>query len=222
MWYTIWQIMSVKKIFWEDPYLVETNARITSVSGSDVTLDRTILYAFSGGQESDSGAINGFPVISAKKDKFEIIYTLPENHPLKTGDEVKLTLDWDKRYRLMRLHFAAELVLEIVNQNYNRLEKIGANITSEKARIDFTYADNISAILPDVNDKLEDLINRNLEITSSFSDEANERRTWEIKDFAKVHCGGTHIKRTGEIGKTLLKRKNTGKNKERIEIYLMD
>ena len=54
---------------------------------------------------------------------------------------------------------------------------------------------------------------------SAFSDEAAELRYWEIPDLARVACGGTHLKRTGEIGKIELKRKNIGKGKERIEIF---
>lgn len=51
---------------------------------------------------------------------------------------------------------------------------------------------------------------------------SNERRYWKINEFAAVPCGGTHIKRTGEIGQIKLKRVNPGKGKERIEIYLPD
>ena len=46
---------STEKVFWEDPYLTELKTRITSVNGNDVTVDQTIFYAFSGGQESDEG-----------------------------------------------------------------------------------------------------------------------------------------------------------------------
>lgn len=47
-----------------------------------------------------------------------------------------------------------------------------------------------------------------------------EKRFWEIEGFAKVSCGGTHVKRTGEVGGMKLKRNNIGKGKERIEITL--
>ena len=47
----------VKKIFWQDPYLTELNTTVHSVAGNQVTLNETIFYAFSGGQESDAGSI---------------------------------------------------------------------------------------------------------------------------------------------------------------------
>ncbi|MDF2909885.1 MAG: serine-tRNA(Ala) deacylase AlaX [Sporolactobacillus laevolacticus] len=120
----------------------------------------------------------------------------------------------------MRLHFAAELVLENVYQNYNHPEKIGANITADKARVDFYWDGNISNIFPELENKVNEMIQSDLEIISAFSDEENQRRYWEIKGFARVPCGGTHIKKTVEVGPIALKRRNLGKGKERIEIYL--
>jgi len=138
--------MTVKKVFWENPYLAEIEARVKSVEGDIVTLDQTIIFAFSGGQQSDSGTIGGFEIIEAKKEGKEIFYTLEQNHNLKTNQTVNVKINWEKRYKLMRLHFAAELVLELVYQQYNHPEKIGANITADKARVDFLWKGNISSI----------------------------------------------------------------------------
>ncbi|MEI8216022.1 MAG: alanyl-tRNA editing protein [Eubacteriales bacterium] len=212
--------MAVKKIFWEKPYLTETDAIITCVDNNVVTLDQTIIYAFSGGQQSDSGMIEGHQVIESKKDGKEIIYTIEQNHGLSVGQNVILSIDWPKRYKLMRLHFAAELILELVYQNYGHPEKIGANITEDKARVDFFWEGNISEIFPDLLRKIEKLISSNLEIHSCFEDADEETRYWVIDGFAKVPCGGTHLRSTGEIGGIYLKRNNVGYGKERIEIYL--
>jgi len=213
-------MMSVEKVFWEDPYLTCLSARITGVKGNVVTLDRTIAFAFSGGQASDSGRINGYEILKAEKVNKEIYYTIPENHGLLVGDEVQVEIDWDKRYRLMRLHFAAEIILELVYQNYGHPEKIGANISDTKARVDFAWNGNISEIFPFLNQEAKRIIEANLPIISAYSDVENEERYWEIEGVGKVPCGGTHIKRTGEIGSIKLKRENIGKGKERIEITL--
>ena len=212
--------MSVKKIFWENPYLTILEATVTSVKDNIITLDQTIVYAFSGGQQSDSGTIGGFEILEAKKDGKEILYTIEENHNLIPHQNVIVTIDWEKRYKLMKLHFAAEIILELVYQNYNLPEKIGANIAVDKARVDFFWEGRISEIFPELLHKANKIINLNLEIVSAFDDEENQRRYWYIEGFAKVPCGGTHIKKTGEIGQITLKRNNLGKGKERIEIYL--
>jgi Ser-tRNA(Ala) deacylase AlaX len=208
-----------QKVFWEDPYLTQLETRITSVNGSDVTVDRTIFYAFSGGQESDSGTIGNQPVVRATKDGKEILYTLAEDHAFQPRVPVTMTIDWTRRYKLMRLHFAAELVLELTYRRLESIQKIGAHIAEDKSRIDFEWGENIAPVLPSIQQQALALIAADHEIISAFSDEGAEKRYWEIAGFARVACGGTHLRKTGEVGPIELKRKNVGKNKERIEIY---
>lgn len=212
--------MSVRKVFWEDPYQIELQTTITSIAGNVLTLKETIAYAFSGGQQSDDGTINDHKILKSQKNGKEIYYTIDNDHNLETGDTVQLKIDWDKRYRLMKLHFAAEVILELVNQNFNRPQKIGANITSEKARIDFIWENNISEMFPLLEQRAKELIESDKPIISAFSNEADEIRYWKIEGFGQVPCGGTHIKRTSELGALRLKRERQGKSKERIEIYL--
>ena len=209
-----------QKAFWSDPYRTSHEAVITSVNGSDITLESTIFFAFSGGQESDQGTIQGVPVISARKDGLEIVYTMPKEHGLSVGQKVGIEIDWARRYRLMRLHFAAELVLELFYKNLEGVDKVGAHIAQNKARIDFAWHQSISPLLPKFSEDVNRIISSDLEIRTGFDDEANERRYWEIEGFSRVPCGGTHVRRTGEIGPIRLKRDNIGKGKERVEIYL--
>ena len=208
-----------QKLFWADPYQTELDTVVKSVEGSAVTVAQTIFYAFSGGQESDAGTFNGVAVREARKDGQDILYTLPEDHALKTGDPLHMALDWERRYRLMRLHFAAEIILELCYQHLKPITKIGAHIAADKSRIDFEYGENISKHFPLLTTKAAELITADHSITSAYSDEASGKRYWEIEGFARVACGGTHLRRTGEVGTLELKRKNVGKGKERIEIY---
>lgn len=212
--------MAAEKLFWQDPYRTESSARVTSVNQEVITLDRTIFYASSGGQDSDSGTIGGYPVARAKKEGLEIYYTIEGPHALKQGDETVVAIDWERRYRLMRLHFAAEIVLELVYRHFDHPLKIGANIHQDKARIDFAWDGNISRIFPLIEQEAGRLIEADLPIRSEFSHKEQERRYWEIDGFAKVSCGGTHLGSTGEVGAITLRRKNIGKDKERIEISL--
>ncbi|MBN2125174.1 MAG: alanyl-tRNA editing protein [Deltaproteobacteria bacterium] len=210
--------MAVEKVFWKDPYLTELTARVTGVEGDVVTLDRTVFFADSGGQESDSGSIGGFRVLDARKEDMEIRYTLAGPHDLKPGREVRIRIDWDRRYALMRHHFAAEIVLELVYQRFGPVNKIGAHISTDKARLDFSWEGNISREFPELLEAARRVIASDLPVTSAYSDEQRERRYWEVPGFARVSCGGTHIRSTGEVGDILLKRRNIGKGKERIEV----
>jgi Ser-tRNA(Ala) deacylase AlaX len=211
-----------EKVFWKDPYLTQIETRVTRVENNDVTVAQTIFYALSGGQESDHGTIGEHRVLQARKEEKEIVYTIEDGHGLKPGDPVSMKIDWERRYKLMRLHFAAELVLELVYRKFHSIKKVGAHIAQNKARIDFEWDGNISKVFPAIQEEARGLIEANQEIISGFRDEEKEERYWEVPGFAQVPCGGTHLRRTGEIGRIELKRKNPGKGKERIEIYVSE
>lgn len=210
----------MKKVFWENPYQQSLTTKVVSVTDNRVLLEETIVFSFSGGQESDKGFINGKPILDSFIEGTLIYYTLEEDHGLSPGDMVLVEIDWPRRYRLMRLHFAAELILELVTKKLN-LEKIGAHISETKARIDFVYDKNISSIFEGILAEYNDIIRQDKIIKTDFSDIDSQRRYWEIEGFSKVPCGGTHVKSTTEVGFVALKRKNIGNSKERIEISLV-
>ena len=212
--------MPVKKLFWDDPYRTSLTTTVTDVQSDVVTLRETIFFAFSGGQESDRGTIGGKEVLDARKVGTEIFYTLPAGHGLKAGDAVTVEIDGARRLTLLRLHFAVELVLWAMLTRHGAPEKIGAHISADKARIDFLWEGSIAPVLPDAAACVNRLIEENRPIESAFSDEAAERRFWRIDGVGEMACGGTHPKRTGEIGPVRLRRRNIGSRRERIEITL--
>ncbi len=207
-----------RKLFWEDPYLSRVETSVAMVAEREVALASTIFFAQSGGQESDHGKIGGFQVLEASKRGTDIWYTLPEGHTLQAGTTAVVEIDWPRRYRLMRLHFAAELVLELIYRKMPGIEKIGAHISQDKARIDFALPESVSELLPEIAQAANAIVAADLAIGTGFEDAAMERRYWMISGFSRVPCGGTHVRRTGEVGAITLKRKNVGRDKERIEI----
>ncbi|MEO6918252.1 MAG: alanyl-tRNA editing protein [Collimonas sp.] len=212
----------VDKIFWQDPYRTTLKTTVATVDNDRIRLQETIFFAFSGGQESDAGAIAGHNVLSAEKEGLDIVYTLPAGHDLQAGSEVEIVIDWERRYRLMRLHFAAEMVLQLVYRLRPGIERIGAHISVDKARVDFAHEGSIAVLFPEIEKEAAALSSADLPIVTAFTDEAAQRRYWEVAGFAKMACGGTHPRTTAEIGALKLKRKNTGKGKERIEISLAE
>ncbi|WP_206732657.1 alanine--tRNA ligase-related protein [Halarcobacter ebronensis] len=117
-----------EKIFWIEPYKTELDSIVLTIQDDKVELAQTIFYAQSGGQESDAGTINNIPVIKAEKKDDTIIYTLACKPNFKVGDKVHTSIDWKRRYQLMKLHFAAELVLELFYKEYENIQKIGAHL----------------------------------------------------------------------------------------------
>ena len=82
-----------RKVFWEDPYQTELDTTVSSVASDQVTVGATIFFAFSGGQESDAGTIAGLPVLEARKDGAEILYTLAGDHGLRPRDAAHRGID---------------------------------------------------------------------------------------------------------------------------------
>lgn len=212
---------TMKKVFWDNPYQADLVTHVASVEGNEILFEETIIYSFAGGQESDKAVINGLPVISSRMEENLIHYTLPDGHGLSKGDKVTMIIDWPRRYRLMRLHFAAELILEIVTQKFH-LQKVGAHIAEHKARIDFISNENITPLFGEILSEYNKIIKENRSIQVDFSDVKNQRRFWKIDGFAQVPCGGTHVQSTAEVGFVTLKREHPGKSIERIEIRLID
>jgi Ser-tRNA(Ala) deacylase AlaX len=210
----------LRKVFWDDPYQKSLVTKVASVLDNRIVPEETIVFSFSGGQESDKATINGMPVIDSDIEGNFIYYELQEGHGLKSGDTITMEIDWPRRYKLMRLHFAAELVLEIVTRKWG-FEKIGAHIAEEKSRIDFVSDKNIAVLFDEILAEYNAIIEKDAPIKTGFSDIGSQKRFWEIDGFSKVSCGGTHVKSTAEVGYVTLKRKNIGKSKERIEIRLV-
>ncbi len=209
------------KVFWDNPYQTKLETKVSSVSDNLVTFEQTIAYSFAGAQESDKATVNGIPILDSKIEGHLITYTLPEDHGLVPGQMVTMEIDWTRRHRIMRLHFTAELVLELVTQKWG-LIKVGAHISETKARIDFKYDKHISTLFDEILAEYNQIIKNNLPIHKDFSDKENQRRFWKIEGFAQVPCGGTHVNSTGEVGAVTLKRVLVGKGVERIEIRLVD
>ncbi|MCW4627520.1 alanine--tRNA ligase-related protein [Marinomonas rhodophyticola] len=141
--------MTIKQ-FWVDPYQTELMTSITYIEQNQVMLAETIFYAESGGQESDSGSIGGVDVVKAEKVGRSILYTLATQPDFCVGQAVLVKIDWPRRYSLMRLHFAAEVVLELFYKSLPTLEKMGAHISENKSRIDFEWPESISPLLADI------------------------------------------------------------------------
>ncbi|MFV8430104.1 alanine--tRNA ligase-related protein [Vibrio owensii] len=210
------------KVFWDDPYQVELESTVSRVDGPCIELEETIFYAESGGQESDAGTIGGIQVIKAEKQGLSIVYTLEREPKFQAGAVVTTQIDWARRYALMKLHFAAEVILEVVTHRFPEMNKVGAHISADKSRIDFEWHESVKPLLPELQQQAQSVIDSHADIISDFSDTSEQRRYWKVDGFAQVPCGGTHLKNTSEVGRIQLKRKNIGKGKERIEISLVE
>jgi len=212
-----------EKLFYKESYTKELVAKIVRIDDKKVFLDKTIFYPQAGGEPSDTGFIEKYRVIDTQKEGSEIAHILEVQPELKVGQEVKCRIDWDRRYKLMRMHTVAHLLFNVCQMLLSpNIKGVGSNISEDKSRIDLAYDPTIT---PEIRQKLEDrcneLINKNLSVKCWWDEVKTNFRWTQIDDLPKLPCGGLHVKNLEEIGKfKIIKRESKGKGKQRLEFIL--
>jgi misacylated tRNA(Ala) deacylase len=211
-------------VFREHSYTKTLTATVTSVLESgDIELDRTIFYAASGGQPGDTGTFQRVDgsitriatVVHPEGDKTRIVHVpVPGEPVLKVGEQINTQIDWDRRYRLMRMHTALHLLSVVFPYPVT-----GGSIGEDKGRLDFDMPE-VPEDLPELEAKLNAMVAGNHAVTSEWiTDEemaANPGliKTMKVKppmgqgrvrlvrigDIDLQPCGGTHVANTSEIG----------------------
>ncbi len=217
------EVMKVtRKLYYEDAYLKEARAKVLDVREDALLLDQTIFYPTGGGQPHDKGTIKGVEVLDVyKDDNGNVWHVVAEPEKFKVGDEVELKIDWDYRYKLMRIHSAMHLLDHVLTEVLpGEWELYGSGMSVEKGRYDIVYPENVNQY----KEKIIETFNR-------YVDEGGEMKIWwegetrltQIRNFEVIPCGGTHVRDIKEIGHLKkLKRSSLGKGKQRIEIWLED
>jgi len=232
-------------LFRDDSYLREADATVVRVNDrGGIILDRTIFYATSGGQPGDTGFLeraDGTRVAVAGtitgESKEEILHIPAAGAtPLQAGEALKLLIDWERRYRLMRMHTACHLLTVVCP-----FPITGAAVAEDDSRVDFDIPD-AGFTKEDVTRALNELVAANhpvftrwitdeeLAANPSLVKSKNVRppvgtgriRLVCIGDNAVVDsqpCGGTHVRTTGEVGEIHIgKIEKKGRENRRFRI----
>ena len=230
-----------KRLFLEDSAAAEMTATVIRATQDGIVLDRTLFYARSGGQPGDSGMLRWaggeVAITEAVKGEGETILHLPagESNLPTEGTEVTGTLDWPRRHRLMRMHTALHLLCAALPG----IAVTGGQIGPDKSRLDLDMAE------PPAREALEarlnELIAGDHPVSTEWVDEAvldsnpalvrtlsvqPPRGTGRLRlvrigagemPIDLQPCGGTHVARTGEIGRMrIAKIENKGRQNRRI------
>ena len=224
-----------RRLYWEDMYLREFDARVESVEGTRVGLDQTAFNPRGGGLVSDTGALGGVKVLEAVKEGELIIHVLETPPAFGPSASVHGVLDWDRRFRIMRMHTSAHLLSAVVNRETGALIT-GNQISPDQSRVDFSLDDFDKGRISSYVDKVNEAIARGLEVKTYFMkrEEAlanpgfvklanamppadDVLRIVEIGDVDTQADGGVHVKNTLEIGKVVgVKTENKGKSNRRL------
>ncbi len=214
--------MTTEKLFWKDPYMREFEARVISIDGANVVLDKTCFYPRGGGQVGDIGEINGIKVLNTTKDESEnILHALERAPDFGVGVVVRGKIDWDKRYSTMKLHSSAHIVYYLMREVFGEECTIASPgiVDEKKDRSDYLFNTPLDREkLALVEKKANEIIQEAREIRT-WDEEG--KRYWEMIPFPRMMCAGTHVRNSSEIGNVAVARgKKPGAGKERIEISL--
>ena len=228
-------------LFIEDSYLKDFDATILNIDSNKIILDRTAFYAKSGGQPGDIGKIilNGkeINIIDTVYDnKQNILHVCENSNDLKIDEKIKGKINWEIRYKHMRMHTALHLLCSLIPYDVT-----GGQISFEKSRLDFNADDKIEK--EEIENKINQLVKDDHEISyqwitlEELDNQPDLVRTMSVKPprtnnkirLVKIGsidlqpCGGTHVKRTKEIGNIRIgKIENKGKMNRRVNLSISD
>jgi misacylated tRNA(Ala) deacylase len=228
-----------------DCYTKEFETTVKALlSPTQVILEETYFYPTGGGQPNDEGIITvgekEYKVIDVKKFDSGVIHVV-DSQGIQVGDSISCHIDWNRRYRHMRYHTGLHILSDIITNNTGAMVT-GNQLTTEKARVDFSLEEYNPEEMEQYVQKSNDIIMKGLPIrlkivdrshvksllgdkwttlAKGFPEHIKEVRLVDIEGFGAEACGGTHVKNTQEIGELIfIKAKSKGKNNRRIEIKL--
>jgi len=210
-------------LFRDDPYLRQCSATVTAVSDAGIEFDRTLFYPQGGGQPGDSGTLqradgSRLAILDTRKgDTADAIVHLVASDAARPvpGETVTLELDWERRHRHMRMHTCLHLLSTVV-----RAGVTGGSISADKGRLDFDLPEMLLD-KAEIEAQLNALIAADHAVGTRWISDAEldaqpelvktlsvqpprgqgRVRLVEIPGIDLQPCGGTHVARTGEIGR---------------------
>ena len=224
-----------EKLFWKDAYIKEFDATVVSVEGSRMVLDRTAFNPRGGGLVSDLGTVGGQALAEVLKEGDEVIHVFQSQPTSLKGTRVHCLLDWERRYRIMRMHTTAHILSSVVHGETGALIT-GNQISPDESRIDFDLEQFEKEKMVSYIDSVNEVVRRGVDVRSYFMkrDEAMKMpglvklanaapptvetlRIVQIGDVDTQADGGVHVKNTSEIGKVVgLRTENKGKKNRRL------
>ncbi|MFQ6014433.1 MAG: alanyl-tRNA editing protein [Anaerolineae bacterium] len=237
--------MMTEHLYQMDSYLKEFEAVVTAVSEEDgaVILDRTAFYPGGGGQPCDTGTLTVgstvLPVTRTRKRGDDVLHFIDGDLPA-VGAKVIGHLDWDHRYKLMRIHTALHILCGVIWRDYGA-SVTGGNMEPLQARMDFEFERMQKELVKEIEEKINrevkaarevrvailpreeafqipDLIRTKINL---LPESIREVRTVEIVGLDLQADGGTHVANTSEVGPIRITNyKSKGRINKRLRIAL--
>jgi misacylated tRNA(Ala) deacylase len=227
-------------LFRDDAYAVEFEAEVVSAEAGKVVLDRTLFYPEGGGQLGDQGVLlladgRELKVQDSRKGAVpgDVIHHLADAAlTLTPGTRLKGRIDWERRHRFMRMHTCLHLLSAVIVAPVT-----GGAVGDGYGRLDFDLPE--SPDQAEVQEKLNALIRQDDPVSFRWISEAEldahpelvktmsvqpprghgQVRLVEVAGIDLQPCGGTHVRRIGEIGAVLISKvEKKGKQNRRVRL----
>ncbi|MEW6723359.1 MAG: DHHA1 domain-containing protein [Bacillota bacterium] len=211
-----------QRLYYNDSYLVSFHARVVAVDPADepglyrVILDRTAFYPESGGQPADGGTIAGHPVTGVTEQDDQVVHLVRLEATIAqslVGQEVEGAIDWPRRLDHLQQHAGQHLLSAAFEQLYDA-DTIGFHLGDEEVTIDLTLDELTVEAAKAAERRVNQVVLENRPIRVRWADpeeaaglplrkrpeRAGTLRLIEVEGFDLNACGGTHPRRTGEVG----------------------
>lgn len=249
---TVGQTAAVTEQLWlSDAGLTECDATVVAVRSADddrseVQLDRTVMYATGGGQPHDTGTLGGRrvdEVLHDPADRDVIWHTLElGSGPPAVGEIVRVELDGDRRYSLMRTHTAMHILCGVMWRDHG-VVVTGGNMEPLSGRLDFEFAEPPEGFRDQLEASLNAEVAADRQITVEFlprstavaddslirtkvslvPESVAEVRVVDIEGLDRQADGGTHVARTSAVGGLrVAKVQSKGKGFRRVRLEVLD
>ncbi|MBI2578802.1 MAG: alanyl-tRNA editing protein [Candidatus Aenigmarchaeota archaeon] len=229
-------------LWFDDCYLKEWSSTVTTALNNEIELDQTAFFPEGGGNPCDQGKIikDGieYSVNEVKKREGRIVHVL-DRAGLQSGDSVHCILDWERRYKVMRMHTAMHCLIQIMFKDTGALVT-GNQIYPDRSRVDVNIENFDRALIEKIVGKANSVIAEGHDVKIYYlpRDEAMKieglvklaaamppnLETLRIVEVVGVDIqadGGCHVANTKEIGRLkITKMENKGKSNRRLEFVL--
>lgn len=229
----------------EAAYNTKFTAKVISIDGNKIGLDRTLFYPIGGGQNWDTGKIitsNEELQVSEVRGRNLVEHHVNTDHNLSVGDEIIGEIDWDRRYSHMRMHTAQHLMSGLAYELFDGARTVGNQINVSHSRIDFNPISFDESMIKELSDSANQYIRESTKVYESIMtrEEINsimpqDRTNMDLlpksvkdlrvitigNEFDLCPCAGTHVANLSEIGDiTIVSKKSKGKGTQRIKYEL--
>lgn len=211
------------QLYHEDAYRKEMDATVQKAEDGKIVLDQTTFYPQGGGQPSDRGRLTWdgeeAKVVDVRRIGDEIWHTVEGTVP-REGARVHGEIDWDRRYALMRSHTALHILCGVIFRDWGA-QVTGGSMDVGTARMDFELEQMSGDFAVEVEARINAEVEANREVRARILPRADafaipdlirtkinllpegieEVRVVEIVGLDMQADGGTHVARTGEVGR---------------------